>query len=72
MNKKNLTFSRKDPAKFFKTLNKRVNDYFKENDIKRTGNWKLYIKAIFMFCLLIVPVVLIFTLDLLILSPKNR
>ena len=26
-----ITFSRVDNAKFFKTLNKRVNDYFKEN-----------------------------------------
>ena len=63
MSKQALSFSRKDPAKFFKTLNKRVNDYFKENDLKRTGNWKLYTKAIVMFALLIVPVVLILTLD---------
>ena len=27
MTKQALSFSRKDPAKFFKTLNKRVNDY---------------------------------------------
>ena len=49
MTKQALSFSRTDSAKFFKTLNKRVNDYFKENNIKRTGNWKLYIKAIIMF-----------------------
>jgi len=36
-----IKFSRTDPAKFFRTLNKRVNSYFKDNDIKRTGNWKL-------------------------------
>ena len=64
MTKQALSFSRKDPAKFFKTLNKRVNDYFKENNLKRTGNWKLYTKAIVMFSLLIVPVVLILTVDL--------
>jgi linoleoyl-CoA desaturase len=63
MSKQALSFSRKDPAKFFKTLNKRVNDYFKENNVKRTGNWKLYLKAIVMFALLIVPVVLILTID---------
>ena len=51
MTKQALTFSRKDSAKFFKTLNKRVNDYFKDNNLKRTGNWKLYLKAIFMFAL---------------------
>ena len=35
MNTKTVRFSRKDPAHFFKTLNKRVNDYFKENQIKK-------------------------------------
>ena len=57
-----VKFLTRDKTKFFRTLNKRVNDYFKENKIKKTGNWKLYIKAIFMFALLIVPLVLILTL----------
>ena len=64
MTKQRLTFSKTDSAKFFKTLNKRVNNYFKENNIKRTGNWKLYAKAIIMFSLLFVPVALILTIDL--------
>ena len=59
-----LSFSRTDSVKFFRTLNKRVNSYFNENNLKRTGNWKLYSKAIFMFSLLIVPAVLILTLNL--------
>ena len=59
----NIRFKRTDPAKFFKTLNKRVNDYFKENNIKRTGNWKLHLKTIVMFSLLFVPYITIFTLD---------
>ncbi len=63
MNKPTLTFSRTDSAKFFKTLNSRVNAYFKDNNIKRTGNWKLYSKAVVMFTLLIAPVVLIFTIE---------
>ena len=33
---KTPTFSRQDPMKFFRTLNTRVNDYFKENNIKKT------------------------------------
>lgn len=41
MDKNPIRFSRKDSAQFFKTLNKRVNDYFKENNLKKTGNWKL-------------------------------
>ncbi|MGB0600858.1 MAG: acyl-CoA desaturase, partial [Flavobacteriaceae bacterium] len=32
-----LRFSRKDSKEFFKTLNKRVNHYFKENKIEKTG-----------------------------------
>jgi hypothetical protein len=44
--KQRLRFSRKDPKEFFKTLNIRVNQYFKENKIEKTGNWKLYLKTI--------------------------
>ena len=57
--KKIIRFSRNDPKKFFKTLNLRVNNYFKENKIPKTGNWKLYFKTIIMFSLLIAPYVLI-------------
>ena len=32
MTKQTLSFSRTDSAKFFRTLNKRVNEYFKENN----------------------------------------
>ena len=41
-----IKFSRVDSAKFFKTLNKRVNSYFKENGIKKPliGLW--HMKAI--------------------------
>ncbi len=56
-----IKFSRVDSAKFFRTLNKRINGYFKEKNIKKTGNAKLYIKAIIMFALLIVPMVVLFT-----------
>ena len=59
-----INFSRVDNAKFFKTLNKRVNDYFKENKLKKTGNWKLYSKAIIMFLLFLVPFILILTVSM--------
>ncbi|MDY7397009.1 acyl-CoA desaturase [Aureibaculum sp. 2210JD6-5] len=59
-----IKYSRVDSAKFFRTLNKRINTYFKEHKIKKTGNWKLYLKAVVMFALLIVPVVLVLTLTL--------
>ena len=61
---KTINFSRVDKTKFFKTLNKRVNSYFKENQIKRTGNWKLYTKAIIMFSIFLVPFILVLTLSM--------
>ena len=64
MKDKTISFSRVDKAKFFRTLNKRVNSYFKENQIKRTGNWKLYSKAIVMFAVFLVPLILILTVDM--------
>ena len=59
-----LSFSRTDSAKFFRTLNKRVNAYFKDNNIKRTGNWKLWLKTVVMFSMYLVPYILLLTLDL--------
>lgn len=64
MSNKTISFSRDDKAKFFRTLNKRVNSYFKENHIERTGNWKLYTKAIVMFSIFLVPLVLILTVSM--------
>jgi linoleoyl-CoA desaturase len=64
MANKQITFSREDSAKFFRTLNKRVNQYFKDNNIARTGNWKLYTKAIVMFSLFFVPLILILTVSM--------
>jgi len=61
---KTVNFSRIDKAKFFRTLNKRVNNYFKENNLKRTGNWKLYTKAFVMFSVFLVPFILILTVDM--------
>jgi len=49
MNTTTPIFSKTDSLKFFRTLNKRVNDYFKENKIDKTGNWKLHLKTIVMF-----------------------
>ena len=62
MNYKQVSFSRSDSTKFFKTLNKRVNQYFKEKNIVKTGNWKLYTKAIIMFSMFFVPLILILPL----------
>ena len=57
-------FSRKESQEFFYTLNKRVNQYFKDNKVAKTGNWKLYLKSVVMFTLLIAPFVLILSLNI--------
>lgn len=59
-----LTFSRVDSAKFFRTLNQRVNNYFKENKISRNGNWRLHLKTAIMFIIFLSPYFLLLTLDL--------
>lgn len=58
------TFSKIDSQKFFRTLNKRVNDYFKDNHIKKTGNWKLYVKTIVMFSIFLAPYFFLISLDM--------
>ncbi|NND63766.1 MAG: acyl-CoA desaturase [Flavobacteriaceae bacterium] len=64
MNQKHIKFSRIDSAKFFRTLNKRVNIYFNENKISRSGNWKLHLKTVVMFTLYLLPYFLILFLDI--------
>lgn len=46
---------------FTTTLNRRVNEYFKLNNIPRHGNTEMIIKTVFMFILYLVPYVLIVT-----------
>lgn len=58
------TFSRIDKNQFFRTLNKRVNDYFIEHNINKTGNWKLHIKTCIMFSLFFIPFFVIFFIDI--------
>ncbi|MBF03104.1 MAG: acyl-CoA desaturase [Flavobacterium sp.] len=64
MNTKTPIFSKTDNAKFFRTLNKRVNDYFKEKNLKRTGNWKLHLKTIIMFTLFLAPYFFLISLQM--------
>lgn len=59
-----IKFVTRDKTKFFRTLNKRVNNYFKENHINKTGNWKLYSKAIIMFSLFLIPLIILLTVNM--------
>ncbi|SFT62354.1 linoleoyl-CoA desaturase [Lishizhenia tianjinensis] len=61
MNISQIRFDKEHNVEFYKTLQKRVRDYFKENNIDRYGNWNMKIKTIFMLSLYIVPLVLILT-----------
>lgn len=56
-----VKFARNDSAQFFKTLRSRVNAYFEERNIPKTGNTKLYVKAVLMLLIYIVPFILLFT-----------
>lgn len=64
MSKTTVRFARKDPQDFFKTLNARVNQYFKEKNIPKTGNWALHLKTAVMFTLFLAPYFLILSLPL--------
>ena len=55
-------FSKNDNLKFFRTLNSRVNTYFKENNLDKTGIWKLHLKTVILFTVFLIPYFLILTL----------
>lgn len=58
-----IRFAR-NPRDFFQTVNKRVGDYFKENNLKKTGNRKLYLKTFIMFSLFMIPYFLLLHLEI--------
>lgn len=64
MNNVAPTFAKQDNLKFFRTLNSRVNNYFKENNLAKTGNWKIHLKTIILFNVFLVPYFLILTLQM--------
>jgi linoleoyl-CoA desaturase len=57
---KALTFTNTQ-RDFVTTLNSRVNEYFKSNNIERHGNREMYIKTLCMFTLYFAPYMLILT-----------
>lgn len=56
-----VKFNVQDKPEFFKELRKRVNGYFKENDISKHANTNMVIKTIFMLSLYFVPLALMIT-----------
>jgi linoleoyl-CoA desaturase len=61
MNDNIVRFNNKNQSEFFKELNKKVNNYFKENKISRHANLNMKIKTVFMISLYLVPFVLMLT-----------
>ena len=50
-----IKFNNSHKADFFRELNKRVNSYFKENNISKFANTEMKVKTIFMLSLYFVP-----------------
>ena len=48
---------------FFKTLRKRVEEYFTTNNIQKTGNGTMYVKTVVMLCMYFVPYALLVFVD---------
>ena len=59
-----VKFVNKDKNLFFATLKKRVDNYFKENNISKYANGTLVVKTIVLLGIYIIPFVLILTLQL--------
>jgi linoleoyl-CoA desaturase len=53
-----VKFSKVDPNQFFKTARHRVNQYFEQKKIERTGTYRIYLKSIVMLSLYLVPFIL--------------
>lgn len=61
MSIKTISFSKSHNIDFYKTLQARVRDYFKENNKSRFANANMVVKTIFMISLYIVPFILMMT-----------
>ena len=56
---KKIKFAKIDNAHFFTTLRKRVNEYFEQQNVSKTGNYMTYLKAACMLTLYVGPMVLL-------------
>lgn len=58
MSANSVKFNRQDQPEFFRELRKRVNQYFKENNISKHANAAMKFKTVFMLLLYFVPLIL--------------
>src|ERR1700733_2166392 len=54
MNTSQIKFA-STPSEFFPTVTKRVNEYFKSENITRYSNSEMVVKTVFMFSLYLIP-----------------
>ena len=59
MSNQNIVRFNNTNRQFYTELKKRVDGYFRENNISKTGNTNMYIKTVFMFTAYFVPYFLI-------------
>lgn len=54
-----IKFNKADRNDFYKEVNKRVNNYFKENGLSKKANFNMKFKTAFMVCLYFIPLVML-------------
>jgi linoleoyl-CoA desaturase len=59
--KRKIKFTEKNRSEFFSVLRSRVNNYFEEHRIAKTGDYRMVIKSVFMLTLYIAPFIIICT-----------
>ena len=59
MEKSNIVRFNNSNREFYNELKKRVDTYFKTNQIDKNGNWNMYLKTAFMFLAYLIPYFLI-------------
>lgn len=61
MNKVAVKFNKQDQPEFYKVLQKRINQYFKDNKLAKTANWNMKFKTAFMLGIYFIPLMLMLT-----------
>ena len=63
---KKITFlsENKREKEFTITLKKRVNEYFRKNDLSKKGNVRMYFKTVCMLSLYLAPFVILLTVEI--------
>ncbi len=56
-----VRFNKKDRPEFYKELNRRVNKYFKDNQLSKKANFNMKFKTAFMVALYFIPLAMILT-----------